>query len=373
MIRMASFYVLLTATFGVLVCLPAAAMVADAKRGSEFFRAQMCVNCHVVRGEGTGQAPDLGRRLDRNYTPAGIASRMWDHAPIMWAAMSEKNIPLPKVSEDQAADLFAFFYSVRYFEKPGEGERGKKVFQSKHCNECHSITASGGGPGTPVERWESLSDPVVLVERMWNHSDLMTGEMANRKIQWPSLTSQELDDLLVYLQNLPETRGAKLGFMLPTDEGGGGEALFKQKGCVNCHKGALALEYRLGDSTLTDVAAAMWNHAPQMQRPHPQLTLAEMRQLLGYVWAKQFFYTKGDAGRGHRTFESKKCATCHNDPSSGAPTLGKPSEPYSAIAMVSVLWRHGPNMLHKMQERHIAWPQLSQTEMANLIAYLNSR
>jgi len=30
-------------------------------------------------------------------------------------------------------------------------------------------------------------------------------------------------------------------------------------------------------------------------------------------------------------------------------------------------------MLRKMQEKHIAWPRLSQSEMANLIAYLNSR
>jgi len=53
--------------------------------------------------------------------------------------------------------------------------------------------------------------------------------------------------------------------------------------------------------------------------------------------------------------------------------LGKPSEPYSAITMVDVLWKHGPSMLQQMHDRHIPWPQLSQTEMANLIAYLNSR
>jgi cytochrome c2 len=362
---------IVAAALGVPVCLLASGTVADARRGAEFFRTQLCVNCHSIQGEGAKNAPDLGRRFDRDYTPAGIASRMWDHAPVMWQAMTEQKIPLPKVTADQAADLFAFFYSVRYFEKPGEAERGKRLFQSKHCNECHSLTASGNGPGTPVERWQSLADPTVLVERMWNHSDLMKGEMATRKIQWPALSSQELDDLLVYLQNLPQTRGAKLEFSMPSGEGG--EALFKEKGCVECHKGAQALEYRLGDSTLTDVAAAMWNHNPQMQKPHPELTLAEMRQILGYIWSKQFYYTRGDAGRGHKTFESKKCASCHNDASSGAPALGKPSEPYSAISMVAVLWRHGPAMLQKMQDRHIPWPQLSQSEMANLIAYLNSR
>ena len=59
--------------------------------------------------------------------------------------------------------------------------------------------------------------------------------------------------------------------------------------------------------------------------------------------------------------------------SSGAPELAKPAEPYSPITMVSVLWRHGPTMLGLMEQKHIAWPQLTQPEMANLIAYLNSR
>ena len=363
----------LIATVSTSVCLSAANPSADAQRGSEFFRTQLCVNCHAMQGEHNGNAPDLGQRFDRNYTPAGIASRMWDHAPVMWQAMTARKIPLPKVTSDQVADLFAFFYSVRYFEKPGEAERGKHVFQAKHCTDCHALNASDSSslPGLPVERWESLGDPIVLIERMWNHSDLMKGEMAGRKIQWPHLTAQELDDVLVYLQNLPQTRGAKLAFTLPS--GVGGEELFKEKGCADCHKGALALEYRLGDSTLTEVAAAMWNHNPEMPQPHQQITLPQMRVLVGYLWGKQFFFTKGDAARGHKTFESKKCGVCHNDSSSGAPKLGKPSEPYSAISMVEVLWKHGPSMLESMQERHIQWPRISQTEMANLIAYLNSR
>lgn len=349
-----------------------ATLAADARRGSEFFQAQGCVSCHAVDGTAPARltkAPNLGQRYDRDYTPAGIASRMWDHAPVMWTSMSRQNVPLPAVSPEQAADLFAFFYSARYFEKPGEAERGKRVFQSKHCSECHSISATG--PGTPVDQWASLKAPIMLVQRMWNHADLMTGEMASRHIPWPHLTPQELDDLLVYLQNLPQTRQKQLMFNLPAEQNG--EELFAEKGCINCHKGELALENRLGDWTLTEVAAAMWNHAPQMQKPHPELSLPEMQQILGYVWAKQFFGTRGDAARGHKVFESKKCAACHDNSSSGAPALTKPAEPYSAITMVSVLWKHGPAMLRKMQDQHIAWPQLTQTDMANLIAYLNSR
>src|SRR5260370_12492806 len=364
--------VALTIAFAAPSTLPAASMDINARRGSDFFRTQLCLNCHVIRGAGEGKAPDLGRRLDRNYTPAGIAARMWSHAPVMWETMTKQNIPLPTLSTDQSADLFAYFYAGRYYEKPGEAERGKRLFQAKHCSECHAITA-GSGPavGPPVERWESLAAPMLLIEQMWNHQTQMRGVMVERNIPWPQLTSQELSDMLVYLQNLPQTRNAEHFLSLPPSSEG--EPVFREKGCTGCHTGAMALENKLGDATLTDVAAAMWNHAPQMRQPPPRFTSTEMRQVISYVWAKQFFATKGDAGRGRKTFESKTCAVCHNDPSSGAPALGKTSEPYSAIAMVSVLWRHGPAMLRKMREKHIAWPQLSQNEMANLIAYLNSR
>ncbi len=344
---------------------------ADARRGADFFREQGCVNCHALKGVGAQKAPDLGRRLDRNYTPAGIAARMWSHAPVMWAAMSKENITPPKVTTDQAADLFAYFYAARFFEKPGEAERGKRLFQEKHCIDCHALTAGGGGVGPPVEKWESLQAPIILIEHMWNHQTQMHNAMAARGIAWPQLTSQELDDMLVYLQNLPQTRSIQTFIDLPSPENG--EALFREKGCIVCHVGKLALENRLGDSTLTDIAAAMWNHAPQMRQPPPELSIIEWRQLVSYVWAKQFFATNGDAARGRKIFDSKKCAVCHNDPSSGAPSLSKPPQPYSAITIVSVLWQHGPTMLARMQEKHINWPQFTQDEMANLIAYLNSR
>src|ERR1700686_5131314 len=109
--------VLIIAVTPSLLAMPAD---ADARRGADFFQTQRCVNCHAVKGSNTGKAPDLGRRLDRDYTPAGIAARMWSHAPVMWAAMGKENISIPQISPDDAADLFAYFYAARYFEKPGE-------------------------------------------------------------------------------------------------------------------------------------------------------------------------------------------------------------------------------------------------------------
>lgn len=368
----------LVMNFWVLTPNLAGSMDGDARRGADFIQSQGCINCHLIKGVGVGRAPDLGQRLDRNYSPAGIAARMWSHGPVMWAAMSpvllatinNRNISASKATTDPTADLFAYFYASRFFEKPGEAERGKRLFQEKHCLDCHSLTDPGGGIGPAVAKWESLQSPVVLIQRMWNHQTRMRNAMTARGIPWPRLTSQQLDDILLYLQNLPQTRGIEYVIEFPSPSNG--EELVRDKGCTSCHVGKLALENRLADRTLTDIAAAMWNHAPEMRQPPPEVSVVEWRQLMSYVWAKQFFASNGNPARGRKVFESKKCGDCHNDPSSGTPSLSEPAEPYSAISMVAVLWRHGPIMLRRMQAEHISWPQFSQEEMANLIAYLNS-
>jgi len=106
-------FILLVLIMAVTPSLLAMIADADARRGADFFQSQGCVNCHAVKGSGAGKAPDLGRRLDRDYTPAGIAARMWNHAPVMWAAMTKENVSIPKVTPDEAADLFAYFYAAR--------------------------------------------------------------------------------------------------------------------------------------------------------------------------------------------------------------------------------------------------------------------
>jgi hypothetical protein len=100
--------------------LEAATIAADYTRGAHLFETLSYVQCHSINGAGGTIAPDLGRQVDRNFTPATLAATMWNHAPAMWAAMRQRNI-LPGDLDDQAAaDLFAYFYSARFFEKPGE-------------------------------------------------------------------------------------------------------------------------------------------------------------------------------------------------------------------------------------------------------------
>jgi len=342
----------------------------DARRGEQLFQTEQCVECHSVNGKGGSAAPDLGRRVDRNYTPVVMASLMWNHAPNMWSAMEKKGIMKPTLSPESASDLFAYFVSARFFEKPGDAGRGKQVFLSKHCADCHGIATPNPSSGAPpVAKWESLADPVVLAQQMWNHGGKMREAMAQRKIAWTPITAQELTDLLVYLQNLPETRHLAQNFLFPPSESG--EQLFQSKGCNGCHTGKMALETLLKNSTITQIAVEMWNHEPRMKQPSPQFSQEEMRQILAYVWARQYFQGNGNAERGKKVFSEKSCAVCHNDPSSGAPKLAGRKDGYSAITIVAALWGHGPRMLESMNQRKIAWPRFTGPQMSDLIAYLN--
>ena len=116
----------------------------------------------------------------------------------------------------------------------------------------------------------------------------------------------------------------------------------------------------------------MWEHQPNMKQPSPVFSPEEMRQILSYVWARQYFIGDGSVSRGTKVFLDKSCATCHNDASSGAPRLSRREGGYSAITMVSTLWEHGPQMLERMNQRKLAWPRFTSQQMSDLIAYLNS-
>ena len=48
----------------------------DSGRGAQLFTTERCIECHSIDGKGGNKAPDLGQRIDRNFTPALLASTM---------------------------------------------------------------------------------------------------------------------------------------------------------------------------------------------------------------------------------------------------------------------------------------------------------
>jgi cytochrome c2 len=343
----------------------------DSARGAAVFETQGCVQCHTMNGGAGKIAPDLSRPVDRSFSPTALATTIWNHAPTMWKTIQSQGAKPPQLDEQAAGDLFAYFYSVRFFEPPGDAGRGKHVFQDRGCSGCHGLGAAGQSAGLPIALWTSIGDPVALAEAMWNHAPNMRGELAVRRKHWPHLSTQDLTDLEVFVRNSNEGRAKPSAFMIATNSEAGA-ALFRSKGCAECHASRIPLEKRIGGLTLTGIAAQMWNHAPFMSATPPKFEGNEMRDLLSYLWARQFFENHGDAAHGHRLFVAKRCEVCHGDASSGAPHLPLNTGKFNGISMVSALWRHGPGMLGRMQDKNIPWPRFEAHEMSDIIAYVNS-
>src|SRR3954468_25057260 len=343
----------------------------DSSRGKKIFEEEQCIRCHSVNGRGGKMGADFSVVVSRSYTPAHLATTMWNHAPVMWGAMDAAGIKRPKLSAGDAADLFAYFYSTRFFDKPGDPARGKAAFTAKHCLDCHGLNQSHGENAPPISKWESLADPVVMVQQMWNHSSHMQDAFARRKIAWQELTTAQLNDMLAWLRSLPETSHLHSRFSNTSDRDG--YKIFEEKGCVKCHVGKLALEDRLHNMTLTDIAVDMWNHAPRMVKPTPSLTQEEMRELLSFLWMRQFVYPTGSVAKGKEIFQNRRCADCHAGGSHGAPQLPGQAKAYSEVSIISAIWGHGPQMLNRMKQAKIPWPHFkTPQELGDLLAYLNS-
>ncbi len=354
-----------------LLLLLQAPIPGDADRGARLFDSQRCVVCHAVNGRGGHLAPDLGKPRGRAFTPSLLASLVWNHGPEMWSAFKGLGIQRPELTDQQSADLFAYFYAFRYFDKPGDASRGRQAFLNLSCAQCHSVSGSQGPAGAPpVSQWSSLGNPLLLAGALWNHASAMESAMNKRGIRWPVIDAGKLTDLLVYLRNLPGSRTVEAGFSTGSPESG--EALFRSKGCIGCHKGSLDLSARGGGRTPTDFAAAMWNHAPLMFYKTPPLAQGEMRELAGYLWSLQYFEEHGDAAKGAKVYARKQCDSCHADASWYAPSLTKRAQPLNSISVVSALWRHGPEMLNRMNQRGMKWPLFRDNELLDLIAYVNS-
>jgi len=197
----------------------------------------------------------------------------------------------------------------------------------------------------------------------------MVAAAESRSIPFPSLTAQELTDLLAYLRDLLKA-GGRQGVFQPASAGIGG-ALFVSKGCAACHKGRNSLEARPTRYSLTDFAAAMWNHPLRTPSQPAPLSYEEMRQLLGYLVSMQFFEERGDLQRGQRVYRAKQCGACHDDPASGAPARSTLAGRATSFDMAAAAWKHVPALSGQRTPRKFAWPGFTGTEMADLSTYLH--
>jgi mono/diheme cytochrome c family protein len=166
-----------------------------------------------------------------------------------------------------------------------------------------------------------------------------------------------------------------------------GSALFRNKGCVQCHayngvggSGAPDLaQFPRGNKAPAALAAAMWNHAPVMWDAMPiagvrtpEMTSAEAADLLAHFYSLLHFIEPGNAGRGRSVYEQKGCAGCHNDEPGIGPALSDWRNAENPFEWPERMWNHSGLMADEISRSRLSWPELTAQEVTDLIFYIQS-
>lgn len=87
----------------------------------------------------------------------------------------------------------------------------------------------------------------------------------------------------------------------------------------------------------------------------------------------QEFFIPENPLKGRFIFEQKGCITCHSIKGEGGnigPDLGQEKFYGTFLQLASIMWNHSPEMLRRMRELDLPYPEFADTEMDELIAYL---
>lgn len=350
-----------------------------------FFGRKHCAHCHAINGVGGRTAPDLGSpRADVGQ----LVTSLWNQAPSMWQRMQAEKVSPPILGYQGVGDLLAFVYTARYVDEPGDASRGKALFQSKGCIQCHAVKRWGGNIGRDLSQVSGVDTPLWWSQAMWNHVPEMEGWARKLSLAWPKLGGREMNDLLAFIREAHPGGGREKRVQPGNPEHG--RKLLQTKFCIVCHSvgsqggnvGPPLDQARLIPPTLVQFASSMWNHASEMLGvmkargiPLPTLKDQELADLVVFFQGLGFIEPRGSAQIGESLFAAKGCSHCHGLHAEGTrrgPALRKRDTPLSPIAFATVLWRHGPKMYQEAKKDGLAWPLLTEDDLGPLLSYLNS-
>ncbi len=173
----------------------------------------------------------------------------------------------------------------------------------------------------------------------------------------------------------------------PSQNALSGSRLFASKRCFACHSingfgGTEAPDLaNTGElRSFYDLAAAMWNHVPDMTRrmrgmriDPPHLDPWEAGDLAAFLFWLGYFDPSGEEASGERIFLEKGCVTCHQVRGVGGvvgPNLDFMAQFGAPIQMAAAMWNHGPAMIEELARRGIPQPTFTGSELVDLIAFI---
>ncbi len=220
--------------------------------------------------------------------------------------------------------------------------QGRLHFDDYRCQACHTISR-----GWTVDSSPSLFGKRPLPSNAWLRNWLEThsttlhketdsptknGEASHGFMPRFALSSQDIEDLLVYMQTRQKKQSDMTPAKLDPQLVKQGEQLYLQAGCIACHLGVeqdaserpLASDLRHVGSKRSYQELVRWLEDPQQIDPrarmHPlPLTEPERNALAAYLTTSKVLNQEappepalpGDFERGQRVYQQHRCAACH--------------------------------------------------------------
>jgi len=165
----------------------------NASSGEKLFTQLNCITCHSVKGVGGKSAPAFGAVA---FTPNAMAAAMWSHVTVMWKAMDQAGIQHPKLTESQAADLYAYVAGGSYPDKAGDSAKGQQVYHDKLCYSCHE---PGYASAPSLDALAGHASAFAMVAALWQHGSGMLSGMTAKNIEWQQLSTDDMTNLIAWL------------------------------------------------------------------------------------------------------------------------------------------------------------------------------
>jgi mono/diheme cytochrome c family protein len=269
----------------------------NAESGKKLFAQKSCIICHQVAGVGGVLGPNLDA-AGQSGSPINMAAAMWNHGPAMAEEMRVMGISRPRLNASDLKDLVAYLKTTARQPSvaplsllPGRVSAGLVLFEKKQCIKCHKVQGSGGNAGPDLGTRGLHRDVVEFAAALWNKAPAMLHAMKLRKFAVPTLSAEEMADIVAYLRSFQ--------YFGEPGNGARGSRILVEKQCVRCHAsgegitGAPDLGRVKGLISPADVIAALWNHGDLMARrskeqniPWPKLNAEEMTHLVAFFYER---------------------------------------------------------------------------------------
>ena len=172
----------------------------DPDQGSKVFVRLGCVACHNPAG---GAAWSALVRASNRCSAAENGAALLQHLPDISKSWQRAGQAWKLLSATEMADLLAYLSRAGAELSGGDAAKGEAVFASKRCIRCHAMPGTKPGIGPNVIDMPAVADPYDAAALMIGHARGMKLATEIKRVPWPQIQPDELQDLYAFLSKVP--------------------------------------------------------------------------------------------------------------------------------------------------------------------------